>query len=118
MAKEKKTRKSPHKRITRRRRKNVSAPNINNIIDFDQFYKIVNKVQIDRESITFKVSIADDAIIEHHIKDLEMPFEKKNKEKYIEYILSPGEKKIMEDDEAMEEFPDEILEDGQIFFDE
>ncbi len=88
------------------------------IISLEEFYKLVNHVQISREEVVFSVSNDDIAMIENLLKDINLPFVKTDKKTYTKYNVSPGKERLIEDDtdEVIEEFPDEIAEDGQIFF--
>lgn len=119
-----KTVKKQVKKITRRRRK-ISAPpvNPNIIIGTEQVYQCINRVQLARETIVFKVLQIDSAVIDNILKDLCLPFKKKDiflkKEKQMitEYTVDPPiiTEKILNFDK-IDEFTDEILEDGQLFF--
>ena len=107
------------KKVTRRRRK-TAAPDIQQgaVIDLEQFYKAVNRVQLSRETFVFVVKNDDAAVFENILKDLELPFQKKpNGDALSEYTVSPGkERPLQVDTDDVEEFPDEIAEDGQVFF--
>jgi hypothetical protein len=107
------------KKITRRRRKS-SAPEIKigNVIELEQFYKAINRVQLSREQFVFMVHEPDRAVYQNILKDLELPFTVKTRAgNLIEYTVSPGkERPLQSDTSEVEEFPDEIAEDGQVLF--
>jgi hypothetical protein len=117
-------RRTSTKKITRRRRKSPKTPNLikGSVADLDHFYKVINRVQLAREETSFFASIEDSAIYENILNDTELPFKKKpivlsEIGNCYEYVVSPGKERSIDDDtEEPEEFPDELPEDGQIFF--
>ena len=108
------------KKITRRKRKSVS-PEIKagDVIEIDQFYRAINRVQVSRESFSFIIHANDQATYENILKDLELPFTSKIRSDFIDYTVSPGKEKPLQSDTGeVQEFPDEIGEDGQVIFDD
>lgn len=111
------------KKITRRKRR-VKSEVIDNdlVIEPDDIFKVINKVQTLREQCTFIVKDAEIPVTDNILRDAEIKFVKKpviiDGAAGFKYILEPPpEQKIEQDFEHVEEFPDEIIEDGQIFFD-
>lgn len=109
------------RKVTRRKRK-TSHPTFNKdtILDIDQVYRAINKVQLTRQNVEFVVKDADSAVIDNILRDLSLPFEKKplKVDTIVAtiYVVSPGAEKGFDgafDD--LDEFPDEIVEDGQVF---
>jgi hypothetical protein len=88
------------------------------VIGIEEFYKIANHIQIDREETSFSVVSDNVYMVENLLKDLELPFVRVDKKGYSRFMVSPGKERSIEDDddEFLDEFPDEIAEDGQIFF--
>ena len=95
------------------------------IFDRDQFFKDINKVQLNKTPATIIVPDTENAVVENILKDIGLEFEKKTttmkvgkkalpafKYKVIPRPDSPEEHSVDE----CEDFSDEILEDGQIFF--
>jgi hypothetical protein len=108
------------KKITRRRRKTAVAdiPQ-GTLVDLDQFYKAVNRVQLSREAFNFSVRESDSVVFENILRDLELPFSKsQTSPSLFEYTVSPGKERLLQQDtEDGDEYPDEIPEDGQVFND-
>jgi hypothetical protein len=112
------------KKITRRRRKITGAPiDPTIVLDLDQVYRAINRVQLARETVTFKVLQSESAVIDNILKDLQLPYKKKDiplkrdSRKISEYHVDAPpivEKEL--DFENMEELPDELLEEGRLFF--
>ena len=111
------------KKVTRRRRKISSEPiDASCIADLDQVYRAINRVQMTRENVVFIVNDNETVIVDNILKDLALPFKKTSKKVQKipcqEYSVDPGEPQPLECDfEDMDEFPDELFEDGQINFD-
>ena len=111
------------KKVTRRKRKVASSTEDSGVyLDIDQVYKAINRVQINRDTASFIIKDSDSPIVENILKDLELPFKRKKAKveglsACYEYTVNPGKEKIRTDHLSdIEEFPDEILEDGQVFF--
>ena len=125
------------KKITRRRRKVTAEPvDPTIIINIDQVYSAINRVQLTRERVTFKVLRSDSAVIDNILKDLSLIFKKKDStmkvkntsiegakgaktcvQNITEYHVDPAP--VVENEldfDELDEFPDELLEDGQLFF--
>lgn len=76
-------------------------------------------MQIFRESVEFIVKKEDGSMIENLLKDLDLVFKRHDEKKCcLKYAVSPGPERLIEAEVAveLEDFPDEIAEDGQIFF--
>lgn len=123
MRKTKKITKKTMKKVTRRKRKTkLVTINPAVIADIDKVYQAINRVQVARESTKILILESDSIIMDNILKDLSLPFSKipKSDDKYkcVEYTINPAEESQndMEFDD-LDEFPDELLEDGQIFFD-
>jgi hypothetical protein len=93
------------------------------VLDLDQVYRAINRVQLARETVTFKVLQSESAVIDNILKDLQLPYKKKDiplkrdSRKISEYHVDAPpivEKEL--DFENMEELPDELLEEGRLFF--
>lgn len=110
------------KKITRRKRKVPNAPIDGGMYtEIDQVYKALNRVQVSREPVTFVIRETEVPVVDNILKDLSLP-NKKKKSKVdgkpcIEYSVQPG-KEIPRTEhlDDIEELPDEIIEDGQVFF--
>jgi hypothetical protein len=112
------------KKMTRRRRKaNNVIFDSTTILDMDQVYKIINKVQMLREPAKFIIPTSESVVLENILKDLTLQFSC-NKvvsgcKHCTEYtIIPPIEDPNDRDFTDVEDFPDEIAEDGIIFFDD
>lgn len=117
----KKKAQKPQKTRKARRKKIVLPPIQDGIYrDIEQIYKIINKIQITREKGKFAVTQDDSIMIDNILKDLELPSKKKkikNKQFGVcyEYTVSPGKEPEQEEIHSVEDLPDEILENGQVF---
>ena len=120
---ETKTPKRLVKKITRRRRKtDLGTFDPKKALDVDQVYKAINKVQLAKQEVTFIVMEGDAAVVENIIKDLRLDYRKSRKvagcPDCTEFFVKPGPDKYDDRDfDDVNEFPDEIKEEGQIFFD-
>ena len=105
------------RKVTRRKRKTTHPTyDVSEILDFDQVYKVINKIQMMREVCVFSVSEKDAAVIKNIMKDLNLSFQETAKNNIHIFKVSPApEQPISEMFDNLEEFPDEIVEDGQIF---
>jgi len=105
------------KKISRKKRVSSVKEITPGLADIDTFYKIVNRIQLNREFATFCVTQGDSAIVENIMKDLELQFKhKKVKNSLIEYSVHPAHDKERAKNIDVEELSDEILEEGQVFF--
>lgn len=110
------------KKITRRKRKSSNSPIDGGIYtEIDQVYKALNRVQISREPVSFVIREYEVPVVDNILRDLGLP-NKKKKAKIdgkhcIEYTVLPA-KEIPRTDhlDDIEELPDEIIEEGQVFF--
>jgi hypothetical protein len=106
------------KKVTRRRRK--TAPLIENglIVAVDDVYKIINRIQITREAADFIVCIIDSFVVDNILKDADLQFTKTQSKDSFHYKITPPPEptSVRKEFSDFEEFPDEIIEDGQIFF--
>lgn len=119
--KPKKAKTSP-KKFTRRKKYPTSPIDPGVYLDIELVYKAINRVQTTRESVNFIITDTDTIIVENVLKDVELPFKRKKTKvegfkSCFKYTVNPGKEapciKRLED---IEEFPDEIIEDGQVFF--
>lgn len=112
--------KRPVKKVTRRRRKTALGKfNPEVPLDIEQVYKAINKVQLAKEEVTFMVNEGDSAVVENILKDLTLKFNKSlTPDKCTKFHVIPSPDKFEDRDfDDVEQFPDEIAEEGQIFFD-
>jgi hypothetical protein len=111
-------RRTPSKKQNRRKRNTGGDKYSRQVIELEDFYSAINKVQLARDPFAFLIREDDRAVYENILKDLELPYTSKCRPgKLLEYTVSPGkERPLQSDTEEVEEFPDEIAEDGQVFF--
>lgn len=111
------------KKVTRRRRK--TPPPIQNglVVDVEQVYKIINRIQLTGETADFIVQDMDMYVAENVLKDAGLTFVKTSMKtkgdilcKHFKVDPPKVVERRKEDFNDFEEFPDEIIEDGQIFF--
>ena len=88
-------------------------------LDIEQVYKAINKVQLAKQEVNFLVGEGDSAVVENILKDLTLQFTKTNTHhKCVKFHVIPSPDKFDDRDfDNVEQFPDEIAEEGQIFFD-
>ncbi len=108
------------KKVTRRKRKTSSSPIDSGIHDIDQVYKALNRVQVTREPVIFIIADEDTPVVNNILKDVQLPFKVKAKKSEgkicTEYSVSPGVIVPRTDHlDDIEELPDELIEDGQVF---
>jgi hypothetical protein len=123
------------KKVTRRRRKMTAGPVDSSVIcDLEQIYRAINRVQVTREETKFLVKTSESAVLDNILKDLTLPFDRRNLkiptvvtapngkttkqiQEVTEYTVRPNPvvEKPEDDFKDMDEFPDELLEEGQIF---
>lgn len=85
------------------------------VVQMDQLYKIINKVQLDRKPCS--ISIPDSSVCpvaENILKDLGIKYTKDAGETTTIYNLIPSDEPIVRDIEV-EELEDEMIEQGQLF---
>jgi hypothetical protein len=105
------------KKISRKKRVSQVKDITPGVIDIDLFYKIVNRIQLNREPADFALLESDSAVVENIMKDLELSFKRKVKNSVAEYSVQPApEKERGKGAEDVEELSDEILEEGQVPF--
>ena len=110
--------------MTRRRRKTDTVVfDPSTILDMDQVYKIINRVQMLREPATFIIPSSESVILQNILKDLTLQFSCKTEvngcNHCTEYtVIPPLVDQNDRDFTDIEDFPDEIAEDGIIFFDD
>ena len=81
----------------------------------DDFFKIVNKIQLEKVKVKILATDLDShLIIENILNDSKLSFDKREMKKGILYTIHPNmEEVIIEPD--VEELEDEFLENGQLF---
>jgi hypothetical protein len=110
------------KKVPSRKRKPSLIVSDDDIIEIDSLLKIINRVQVSREPATFVVREIDVYVVENILKDAELHYKKQpirveGKGICHQYELEPPPERDRADNfDFDDEFPDEILEDGQIFF--
>lgn len=103
----------------RRRDEPAKLPeNIASIVQHEDIYAIINYVQVTRDEVSFIACYDDSVTMEHLLRDSDIPFIRKEIQSGVRYNLGippekeiPTEKIIFDDDE----YPDELIEDGQCF---
>jgi hypothetical protein len=105
------------RKVTRRKRKTVHPVfDTTKLLDIEQVYKAINKVQLTREAVMFAVAINDAAVVENILKDVTLKFTKTTTSEAVVYaIQAPPEQLYNDAFEDLDEYPDEIIEDGQVF---
>lgn len=108
------------KKVTRRRRKTPPAIESGLVIEIEQVYKVINRIQLTKEGTDFIIHEVDSCVVENILRDAGLAFTKTNSRGRAgckHYRVQPPKKVIKEDRfDDFDEFPDEIIEDGQIFF--
>lgn len=110
------------KKVTRRKRKTAPALDLGVVVEIDQVFKIINRVQLTREAAEFVVRELDSYVAENILRDAELKFKKasvrvESLSNCFRYTIDPPKPREMpENFDEFDEFPDEIIEDGQIFF--
>jgi len=87
------------------------------IIDIEDVYRIVNKVQVSKKEATFSVLAELYLVVKNILNDAGLEFkskENKTKTKTL-FVIFPTWVESEDDDLALEFFEDEILEDDQLF---
>lgn len=83
--------------------------------DMDQVYRLLNKVQINKKALSFAVEAENAAMIENITKDLQLTCEKKPYRNKVIFKVFPNLENKVLDLSSIQEFDDEILEEGQLF---
>ena len=86
------------------------------LVDMDQFYQLVNKIQVDKE-ITY-IRFSDNEIapmVENILKDAGLEFGKKFKKGVFLYRIKPTFSTPSIEQIEVEMLEDEIIEEGQLF---
>src|SRR4051812_19253436 len=83
------------KKITRRKRKTSNAPIDGGIYtEIDQVYKALNRVQTNREPVSFIIREEEVPVVNNILRDLDLPNKKKKSKvegkQCFEYTVSPG----------------------------
>ncbi len=91
----------------RRRKKKISMEDI---------YSIINRVQINKKTVTFATNLLESSTIENTIKDVNLEYKKIEMKTQIIFTIFPNEEKY-EDEKTLhfEIMDDEIPDIGQIF---
>lgn len=87
------------------------------IIDIEDVYRILNKVQVSKKEATFSVLADLYLVVKNILKDVGLEFkskENKAKTKTL-FIVYPTWVESEDDDLTLEFFEDEILEEDQLF---
>ncbi len=103
----------------RRRDEPARLPDsVTSIVDTEDIYPIINYVQVAREKVSFVAAHEDSITMETLLKDSEIPYSRKELRKGVRYHLGlppqreiPDERIIFDEDE----YPDELIEEGQCF---
>ena len=87
------------------------------IIRIEDIYTIINFVQVSRQECVFLAQTNDSIIMENLLRDSEIRFVRTQCKQGVKYSLRPPPIKVIPDEAFIidEEYPDEILEDGQCF---
>jgi len=108
-AKKKTTKKkTTKKKVVRKRRKKKK-------ITMEDFYKILNKVQIKKRKVTFSSNFEDSDVIEHLVKDVELKYDKVIMKTQVVFTLYPNDDDIEYDILDVDYLSDEIVPEGEIF---
>ena len=84
-------------------------------ICMEDFYKILNKVQIKRKLVRFAATLLEADVIENIIKDSELKYDKVNMKTQTVFTIIPKEEDDAFPQLDIEYMDDEIAEEGQIF---
>jgi hypothetical protein len=85
------------------------------LINMEEFYKILNKVQLKKRSVTFAISLDKEEVVEHIIKDVDLKYDKVSMKTQAVFTLHPNKDDIEYDMMETDYLDDEIVEEGQIF---
>ncbi len=105
---------------SKRKRKKIvikRPSRVTGLVDVDDVLRKVNHIQIERESVKFKVSLEDSPVVENILRDAELIVSRTTYDNHVSYSVDPGVP-VIEGNNALEnldEYSDEIPEDGQLF---
>ena len=81
----------------------------------EDFYRLVNKVQLKKKSVSFCVELEKSQVIENIAKDLKMEYNKNEMKTQVVFTLFPTKEEEIYESIELEYLDDEIIEEGQIF---
>jgi len=81
----------------------------------DDIYKILNKVQLAKKTVTFVVVPCEAEIVENVIKDVHLNYNKVAMKTQTCFTVFPGQNEENYDILDIEYMDDEIIEEGQLF---
>ena len=85
------------------------------IIDIEDVYRILNKVQVSKKEATFSVLAELHLVVKNILNDAGLEFKSKENKTKTLFIIFPTWVESEDDDLALEFFEDEILEEDQLF---
>ena len=101
--------KTTKKKVAKKRRKKKK-------INMEEFYKALNKVQIQKKKVTFAPAVIEDAeVIEHIVKDVGLEYDKVIMKTQTVFTLYPDMSDPNYEILDVDYLDDEIIEDGEIF---
>ncbi len=108
-----KKKKSTTKRVLKKKKRKRKKR-----IVMEDIYKILNKVQMNKKSITFTVDTIEADVIENVIKDASVQYQRTDQKTQIVFDIKPNDKENIDIPSILdiEYLDDEIAEEGQIFF--
>jgi len=100
------------KKTKKKRKKRAAIPKIS---DIDDFYKYVNKVQLDKNTVVLTITDSNLVpIIENILRDSSLEFDKREFSTGFRYRMYPNFDEVVVDID-IDELQDEFLEEGQLF---
>ena len=109
------TKRKKRKYTKRKKTRKKYARKHQRITDIEDFYKVVNRVQIKKETAYVQIVCADMIhVCKNVLKDSNLTFEEKKARKGLYFTIYPNFDEVIIDVDV-EELEDEFLEDGQIF---
>jgi len=109
-----KTSKTSKKAKKSTRKKKVIKP-IVSLIEMEDVYRIINRVQLNKKEATFSVSRFTASIVKNVLDDLVLEYKIKELKTKVTFSIYPTWEEPEEEAIDIEVFDDEILEDGQLF---
>lgn len=109
VSKTKKTKKKKSDKKTKKKKRRKKK------ITMEDFYCIVNKVQMKKKNVTFCVALDESQVIENIVKDLRLEYSKVEMKTQVIFTLSPTLEEKSYEMLKIEYLDDEIVEEGQIF---
>lgn len=119
--------KKNHKKVTTKTPHTIRSRKANKfdslILNMDQIYEAINKVQLKKQDVTLIIRDSDSEVFDNIVKDLALKVQKCTHVpgclECVRYTIFPPAETPLHDAflDELDEFPDEIAEDGQIFFD-